>query len=400
MPHFLASHIVIPPLPYTVGDYHFIYEAKKCGDEKQSLILVHFENQEFYLRKVCRTDSQHNEILKCEKNTKIKPTGIIKNALKILCDTQENVISHNLNNNSIRQNLQSDYLKSITFFTNFTKSFILEIGFGSGRHLLHLAKENPHTICVGIEIHTPSIEQILRQIQIKKLENLYIINCDARILLEIMPDNLAQAIYIHFPVPWHKKPHRRVFSEAFLSQALRVLQPNGMLHLRSDDEQYFTDSLQIALRLDSVKIHLYKNQQTSVVSKYEARWKKQYKNIYDLQIFKNTSLIDNTPTKNMQKMQKNFHFDKILRKNLDNYINYPSKILEKDWFLHIDSLYTTHNVYVLMLCFGDFNQPQNKFLHIEFREDKAKSWYIGGDPIPTNAAIKAHQYLKKILMKE
>lgn len=396
MPHFLASHITLPPMPFTQEGYTFVYEAKQCNDSSQSLILVRYEDNEFFLRKAWR-GNKNNAILKCEKSTKTQPTGIIKNALKILCAYQKNVISHNLNKNTPRQNLQSPYFQPMDFFLDFAKPCLIEIGFGSGRHLLHLAQSNPHLMCIGIEIHTPSIEQILRQVQLLGLENLYIINGDARILLEILSSHIAQGIYVHFPVPWNKKHHRRIFSPKFFQESLRVLDNNGVLHLRSDDEIYFQDALSLALQQESISLEIHKNQQEVITSKYEARWKKQQKNIYDLKIFHTYKNTNNE--KNVKNTQKNFYFDKILRKNLDNYKNFPHKKIANDWFLHIDNLYCAGDIYVLALCFGDFNQPQSKFLQIEFCNN-VSAQYIGSNPIPTQAAIKAHKYLIQILTQE
>lgn len=395
MPHFLSSHITLPSLPYQEGDYTFVYEATHYVHPLQSLILVRYKNEEFLLRKAKRPHKQ-NWILKCEKSTQSLSTGHIKNALKILCSLQEGVISHNLNNNTPRQNLHSPFLKKMDFFLSFEQECLIEIGFGSGRHLLHLAQNNPELICIGVEIHTPSIEQILRQIELLELKNLYIINCDARILLEILPSGIVHSLFVHFPVPWNKKPHRRVFSKPFLNQAMRVLRPKGFLHLRSDDEIYFQDALQLAIALDSVHFKVRKNHPDVITSKYEARWEREQKNIYDLLIFQ----TDCMPQRDQKpkNAQKNLHFDKILRKNLDNYAHFPYKKIEQDWFLHIDALYRTQDVYVLALYFGDFNQPQSKFLHIDL--DSQRTYYIGGDPIPTQATIKAHQHLMQILTQE
>lgn len=395
MPHFLSSHIALPTFPYQEGDYTFVYEATHYAYPSQSLILVHYKNEEFLLRKAQRPHKQ-NWILKCEKSTKSLSTGYIKNALKILCSLQEGVISHNLHNNTPRQNLHSPFFKKIDFFLSFSQECLVEIGFGSGRHLLHFAQSNPELICIGVEIHTPSIEQILRQIELLGLKNLYIINCDARILLEILPPHIVHSLFVHFPVPWNKKPHRRVFSKPFLNQAMRVLQSNGFLHLRSDDEIYFQDALKLALELDSVKLEVRKNHQDVITSKYEARWERAKKDIYDLKIFQASCLLNHE--QEPKNSQKPFQFDKILRKNLDNYANFPYKKIEQNWFLHIDALYRTQNVYVLALYFGDFNQPQSKFLQIDL--DSQRTYYIGGDPIPTQATIKAHMHLIQILTQE
>jgi len=50
------------------------------------------------------------------------------------------------------------------------------VGFGSGRHLLHQAINNPDILFIGIEIHFPSIEQVLKQITIK---NLHVVSVDS-----------------------------------------------------------------------------------------------------------------------------------------------------------------------------------------------------------------------------
>lgn len=395
MPHFLASSITLPALPFACGDFEFVYEAFDMRHKERSLILVRHRGQDFFLRKIKRAS---NMILKCEKSSHTQPTGVIKNALKVLLDYQSSILSHNLNNNSLRQNLQSPYVKTMDFFLDFAQPCLIEVGFGSGRHLLHLAQHNPMLTCIGIEIHTPSIEQILRQIQLLHLNNLFIIKGDARILLEIMPSHIAEGIYVHFPVPWNKKPHRRVFSHHFLRQALRVLKGHKMLHLRSDDEIYIKDALHLALQQEHISLEVHKNIKDVVTSKYEARWEREHKDIYDIKIFSTQNSAQNhqNSTKIAQNMQKNFLFDKILRKNLDNYTNFPYKKIAKDWFLHIDNVYCAGDTYVLGLCLGDFNQPQNKFLQIGFCESQV-AHYINGTPIPTLAAIKAHKHLMQIL---
>ncbi len=110
-------------------------------------------------------------------------------------------------------------------FENINFSFrdvSIEIGFGSGKHILYQAKKNPHELFIGIEIHTPSAQQLLRQIELQNIENIWVINYDARLLLEMIASNSINRVFVHFPVPWDKKPHRRVISQSFLKEAMRV----------------------------------------------------------------------------------------------------------------------------------------------------------------------------------
>lgn len=414
MPHFLASSVKLPTLPFECDGFCFVYEAIQNNDPLSSLLLVRYNDIEFLLRKIQRPN---NVIVKCEKSTKSQPTGIIKNALNTIMRLQDSLISHNLNNNSLRQNLHSPYIRSMDFVLHLPytrlQGAIIEVGFGSGRHLLHIAKQNPTRLCLGIEIHTPSIEQVARQIELLGLTNLYIIRGDARILLEIFPSQSAHRIFVHFPVPWNKKPHRRIFSHKFLKESLRVLESGAILHLRSDDWVYFYDSLMLVLQNKYASFEVKKNNKQEITSKYEARWERQEKDIYDLYIQSNSTPSPFTQTwhsshvctysKTQIKSAKNFSFDKILRKNLDNYAHFPYKKVAHDWFLHIDSLYCAKDIYVLALCFGDFNQPQSKFLHIDFAPKDSyhtNAYYINGEPLPTCAALNAHEHLLQILTQE
>lgn len=387
MPHCLAREIKFPSLPYCCKGYEFVFEAQKHDDATQSLIFVRFKEYEFFLRKRYRS-KQKDFILKCEKISRNLPTGIIKGALKIIADqNQKNLISHNLNVTSLRHDLLSPFLKRIDEFFDFYSPFELEIGFGSGRHLLNRAQINPSMQFIGIELHTPSIEQVLRQIQLKDLKNVWIVNFDARVFLELLPSSMCQAIYLHFPVPWEKKPHRRVWSKRFVQEAMRILQEGKILELRSDDEGYFLFALETVLEQKTLQCRINKNIQKEIVSKYEDRWLRQKKNIYDLQVFA-------LEKSSLERRVYDFTFpSKILLRSFDTI---QTKVIGDDWFLHIDSFYATNQFCVFMLSFGDFNQPQSKFLLIS---EDGEVRYLGGNPLPTKATYRAHQELIKIIAK-
>ncbi|WP_027327251.1 tRNA (guanosine(46)-N7)-methyltransferase TrmB [Helicobacter pametensis] len=385
MPHCLAKVIEFPSFPFEENGYRFLFEAHQYGNLSQSLILVHFGDCEFFLRKRFRKD-RGDFIVKCEKISRNIPTGVIKGALRIIANlNSSHLITHNLLNDSPKQNLLSPFLKQIQDFVDFARPFELEIGFGSGRHLLNRAQKYPEMQFVGIEIHTPSIEQVLRQIELRGLENLWIINFDARVFMELLPSSLCEAIYLHFPVPWGKKPHRRVWSKRFIDESMRILRRGGMLELRSDDEDYFLYALNTALQAQHLSCKINKNLQKEIVSKYEDRWLKQQKDIYDLQVY---ALNED------QRPKERYDFGFPSKLSLSTFDTIQRKIVGPSWFLHIDSFYTSDDLSVLMLSFGDFGQPQSKFLLIS---GDGKARYLGGDPLPTQAAYFAHQELLKII---
>ncbi|PAF41972.1 tRNA (guanosine(46)-N7)-methyltransferase TrmB [Helicobacter sp. 11S03491-1] len=384
MPHFLAQDIFLGELPFCDGGYEILYEAFSLKNPKESLIRVSYQANDFFVRKISR---DKDILLKAEKITKPNPIGILKGALRVL-SKKANVICHNLNNDSPKQTLQSKFfLKSQEISELKLKDFQIEIGFGSGRHLLKMAQDNPKQIYIGIEIHTPSIEQILRQIELSGLTNVYIVCADARILLEILPPNECEAIYVHFPIPWSKKPHRRVLNPRFLMQANRVLKKNASLELRTDDEEYFEDALKMALSFQNACVSISKNLSTEVVSKYEARWQKQQKDIFDLKIF---SLQENQSD---YKIEYDFKFDFLDLKNLC-FPYRQQKIVKKDYFLHIyDVFKVREEKIILLISLGDFHWPINKIIIFDMKGGH----YFGGNPLASIANIKAHQELLKIL---
>lgn len=100
--------------------------------------------------------------------------------------------------------------------------------------------------------------------------------------MEFLPSNVVGRIFVHFPVPWDKKPHRRVFSAAFIEEALRVLHVNGTLELRTDSALYFEFSFMQMMHLSQAEVHVKKNAALEITSKYEDRWLKMEKDIYDV----------------------------------------------------------------------------------------------------------------------
>ncbi|OPX26442.1 MAG: tRNA (guanosine(46)-N7)-methyltransferase TrmB, partial [Campylobacteraceae bacterium 4484_166] len=182
------------------------------------------------------------------------------------------------------------------YFKNLQNNYdniFMEIGFGSGRHIINKAIQNPTFLYIGVEIYTASIEQLNNLINIQNINNIIIVHYDARQLLNIFPAKYLETIYIHFPVPWDDKPHRRVINKDFINQVIRTLKTNGSLNLRTDSLKYYEYCKQLLDCYDNIQTKI--NNNIDIASKYEDRWKKLKKNIYDITfINKNSDFIDNS----------------------------------------------------------------------------------------------------------
>ncbi|AFI06369.1 tRNA (guanosine(46)-N7)-methyltransferase TrmB [Helicobacter cetorum] len=389
MPHFLAQ---LNPksleYPLISGDFCFYREFSSLKHPTKSYVYASFKNQVFLLQKIKRL---HDYLIKGEKATPLNREDL-KKALRTYSQFFE-IKSHNLKENSRHASGKKALnLENFKAFIQASQTpIIVEIGFGSGRHLLELAKNNPTKTCLGIEIYTPSMAQVLKQIELLNLKNLHVLQGDGRLVLESMPNQKCEKIFVHFPVPWNTKKHRRVLSEKFLSEALRVLKPKGFLELRTDDAIYFEDSLKLALKNFRSEIVVKKNAKISVISKYEARWNRLEKDIYDLRIY---SLEQNEHKSQTNPFEFDFSYEETYQEKMESILKAP-KIIKDGYFVHVCNIYENGGDFLVELSLGDFDWPMRLFVMLSNTERKI--FYLNRTPLKTLANYKAHILLKNIL---
>ncbi|MCD6172223.1 MAG: tRNA (guanosine(46)-N7)-methyltransferase TrmB, partial [Sulfurimonas sp.] len=306
MPHLHIDKFETINFPQAVDGVNFDFIVKNANHDKEFLISTTVENDKFFL--LAKLDEKKN-LLKSDKLTRPSSIHNVHKALLAYSKLAKlDVLSSNVPEQEKNIHLQEvNALKDISYFASKfpdAKDVRIEIGFGSGRHLLHQAVNNPEILFIGIEIHRPSIEQVLKQVAIQNLENLLILDYDARLFMELVPSNIVGKIYVHFPVPWDKKPHRRVISTSFIQEANRVLSVGGKLELRTDSENYYAYSYETFIAFNKTTLHINKNKDIAISSKYEDRWKKMEKNIYDV------TMINEEESKELS-IEGNFDFSSV-----------------------------------------------------------------------------------------
>jgi tRNA (guanine-N7-)-methyltransferase len=125
---------------------------------------------------------------------------------------------------------------------------VLEIGFGMGDATAAIAQALPGTDFIGVEVHTPGVGALLKQIGERGLTNLRLIQHDAVDVLQqmIAPGSLS-GVHVFFPDPWHKKKHnkRRLIQPEFVRLLAERLAPGGYLHCATDWQPYAEQMLQV-----------------------------------------------------------------------------------------------------------------------------------------------------------
>ncbi|MCX7163597.1 MAG: tRNA (guanosine(46)-N7)-methyltransferase TrmB [Rhodocyclales bacterium] len=125
---------------------------------------------------------------------------------------------------------------------------ILEIGCGMGETTATIAAGNPQNDYLGIEVHTPGVGSLLKEIATRELSNLRLIQHDA---VEVVRDMIAPGslagIHIFFPDPWPKKRQqkRRLIQPEFAALLATRLAADGYLHCATDWQDYAMQMLAV-----------------------------------------------------------------------------------------------------------------------------------------------------------
>ncbi|CCQ10712.1 tRNA (guanine46-N7-)-methyltransferase [Pseudoalteromonas luteoviolacea B = ATCC 29581] len=142
-----------------------------------------------------------------------------------------------------------------------TNDVVLEIGFGMGKSLVEMAKNNPQLNYIGIEVHKPGVGACLMDADAAGVTNLRVFEHDAvEVLADCIPDSSLTTLQLFFPDPWHKKRHhkRRIVQLDFAENLRRKLKVTGVFHMATDWENYAEHMLEVMSAAPG-----YKNQSTT-----------------------------------------------------------------------------------------------------------------------------------------
>lgn len=125
---------------------------------------------------------------------------------------------------------------------------IVEIGFGNGANLIHMAQLRPDADFLGVEVHRPGVGRVLLEVERLGLANVRVSNHDAvEVIGEQLPAGSLDEVLVLFPDPWHKKRHhkRRLLNEAFVQLLATRLKSGGLLRAATDWEHYACQMLDV-----------------------------------------------------------------------------------------------------------------------------------------------------------
>jgi tRNA (guanine-N7-)-methyltransferase len=114
---------------------------------------------------------------------------------------------------------------------------VMEIGYGMGEATWQIAKANPNTNYLGVEVHMPGVGKLMAKLNEFELTNVKLIERDVLEVFHYMiADGALDGVHLYFPDPWPKKRHfkRRIVNQRFISEVAQKLKPGGYLHIATD----------------------------------------------------------------------------------------------------------------------------------------------------------------------
>lgn len=122
----------------------------------------------------------------------------------------------------------------------------LEVGFGGGEHLVHMAASYPDVTLIGAEPFVNGIAMLLGKIRGAGVQNLWLHPGDVRDLFDVLPDGCLSKVFLNYPDPWPKARHhrRRFVTPEYLAALARVMAPGAEFRVATDIPDYVRQTLE------------------------------------------------------------------------------------------------------------------------------------------------------------
>jgi tRNA (guanine-N7-)-methyltransferase len=126
----------------------------------------------------------------------------------------------------------------------------LEVGFGSGEHLVWQAEQHRDVLLLGCEPFINGVAKCLAHIARTGVTNVRLFTDDARLLMAALPERSLSRVFILFPDPWPKTRHhkRRFVQRATLDLLAPLMKAGAELRLATDDPSYLPWMVEHACR--------------------------------------------------------------------------------------------------------------------------------------------------------
>jgi tRNA (guanine-N7-)-methyltransferase len=121
---------------------------------------------------------------------------------------------------------------------NNNNPIVLELGCGKGEYTIALARKNPKTNYIGIDLKGARFWRGAKTALEENLSNVTFVRTQIELIDLLFAENEISEIWITFPDPQIKytRTKHRLTNAEFLKKYNHVLKPNGIVNLKTDSE--------------------------------------------------------------------------------------------------------------------------------------------------------------------
>lgn len=165
------------------------------------------------------------------------------------------------------------------YFGNNNPLFV-ELGTGKGTFITTLAERNPHINFIGVELHAEVLISAVNKAADQGLQNIRFLCINIEKLEDYFAKGEVNRFFLNFSDPWPKNRHakRRLTYRDFLKKYLSLLNPEGQIELKTDNEGLFEFSLNefaaTGCLLKNINLDLHNSPyvEENVMTEYESRF--------------------------------------------------------------------------------------------------------------------------------
>ncbi|MEZ4776060.1 MAG: tRNA (guanosine(46)-N7)-methyltransferase TrmB [Bacteroidia bacterium] len=131
-----------------------------------------------------------------------------------------------------------------------------ELGCGKAAFIYEMAQRYPGRNFVGIDLKADRLWKPAKEAEAAGIQNLAFLCAHLIQIGDYVAENEAAELWITFPDPYPKKKQakHRMVNSPFLDLYEKILQPEGILHLKTDNLNLFHFSLETFVRRKNIQL--------------------------------------------------------------------------------------------------------------------------------------------------